>query len=75
MASCPDCGASITHAKNSAGENIPIERWTDSSGPGRFRIIKLGPPLVVEPVSPASPIDAYPDHRLDCPAHGNGLKT
>jgi hypothetical protein len=35
--------------------------------------VKLGPPLVVERVSPESPIDAHPDHRVDCPAHGNGL--
>lgn len=74
MASCPDCGANVTHAKTKAGENVPLERWTDSTGPRRYRVIAFAP-LTVEPVSPASPIDAYPDHRLDCPAHGNGLKA
>lgn len=73
MADCPNCGATITHAKTREGENIPIERWTDTSGDRRYRIIDLGPPLTVERMSPASPIDAYPDHRVDCPGHGNGL--
>ena len=74
MASCPDCGADITHAKTPQGENIPLEKWTDPTGPRRYRIVKVGPPLIVEAVAEASPIDAYPDHRADCPAHGNGLR-
>jgi hypothetical protein len=74
MASCPDCGATIDHAKTADGTNVPIERWTDVSGDKRYRIIKLGPPLIVEKVSPQSPIDAHPDHRVDCPAHDNGLR-
>lgn len=73
MANCPDCGATIDHAKTREGENIPIERWTDTTGDRRYRIVKLGPPLLVERVSERSPIDAHPDHRVDCPAHGNGL--
>jgi hypothetical protein len=74
MASCPDCGATITHAKTPSGDNIPLERWTDPNGPNRYRIVALGPPLTVEQVSPGSAIDAYPDHRNDCPSHGNGLR-
>lgn len=73
MASCPGCGADIQHAKTEEGENIPLEMWTDTTGDRRYRIVKLGPPLIVEKVSPQSMIDAYPDHRLDCPDHGNGL--
>lgn len=73
MANCPDCGATVDHAYTPEGDHIPIERWTDTTGKERYRIVKLGPPLVVEKVSPASPIDAHPDHRVDCPAHGNGL--
>jgi hypothetical protein len=73
MASCSACGANITHAKTETGENVPIERWTDTDGPDRYRIIKLGPPLIVAKVAHGSPIDAYPDHRRDCPDHGNGL--
>jgi len=73
-ATCPDCGADITHAKTGDGENIPLEKFTEPAGtPCRYRIIGLGPPLVVELVSPNSEIDAYPDHRMDCPGHGNGL--
>jgi hypothetical protein len=73
MASCPACGADITHAKLHDGTNVPLERWTDTTGNERFRIVHLGPPLIVERVSPQSAIDAYPDHRVDCPAYGNGL--
>lgn len=73
-ASCPSCGADITHAKTQDGENIPLEKWTEP-GPAdrRYRIVALGPPLVVEQVAVASTVDAYPDHRKDCPAYGNGL--
>lgn len=73
MASCPSCGADVTHAKLRNGENVPLERWTDTTGKDRYRIVELGPPLVVELVSEQSNIDAYPDHRIDCPGHGNGL--
>lgn len=73
MASCSDCGADITHAKTRGGANIPLEKFTEPDGADRYRIVELGPPLIVAAVSPQSPIDAYPDHRKDCPAHGNGL--
>lgn len=74
MASCPSCGADITHARTREGDNVPLEKWTEP-GPSekRYRIVELGPPLVVEPVTVTSAIDAYPDHRKDCPAHDNGL--
>lgn len=71
---CPDCGAQVTHAQTTAGEIIPLEKFTEPAGTAsRYRIIELGPPLVVEMVSTESAIDAYPDHRTDCPGHGNGL--
>lgn len=73
MASCPACGADITHAKTEHGATVPLEKWTDTTGAGRYRIVELGPPLVVAEVAASSAIDAYPDHRKDCPAHGNGL--
>lgn len=72
MADCTSCGAPITHAKNEYGENIPLEKWTDPDGPNRYRVVELGPPLIVALVSPSSRIDAYPDHRNDCPGHGDG---
>lgn len=73
-ATCPDCGAEITHAKTEDGEDIPLDKFTEPAGtPRRYRIVGLGPPLTVEMVSPESAIDAYPDHRTDCPGHGNGL--
>lgn len=73
MANCPDCGATVDHAYTRDGEHVPLERWTDTTGDKRYRIVELGPPLIVELASPSSAIDAHPDHRVDCPAHGNGL--
>lgn len=73
MASCRDCGADITHAQTSEGEHIPLEKWTEPSGDRRYRVVEFGPPLIAELVSSSSPAAAYPDHRKDCPSHGNGL--
>lgn len=73
MASCPSCGADIQHAKLSDGTNIPLETFTEPDGTQRYRVVELGPPLLVEPVHPEHALNAYPDHRKDCPAHGNGL--
>lgn len=73
MASCPDCGADVTHAKTTSGENIPLEKFSTPDGPKRYRVTAFGPPLLVELVSEYAAVDAYPDHRVDCPSHGNGL--
>lgn len=73
MASCPGCGADITHAQTRGGESVPLEKWTDTTGDRRYRIVKFGPPMIAETVSDTSAIDAYPDHRKDCPRHDNGL--
>lgn len=73
--SCPSCGAAITWAQDQFGTKVPLEKWTDPTGSDRYRIVELGPPLIVARVSRASAIDAYPSHYKDCPAHGNGLET
>lgn len=73
MSACPDCGADITHARTTEGVNVPLEKWTAPSGSQRYRILEFGPPLLVELVTETANIDAYPDHRVDCPSHGNGL--
>lgn len=73
MASCPSCGATIQHARvKSTGDNVPLEHFTDTTGANRYRIIEFDP-LTCELVAETSAVDAYPDHRIDCPAHGNGL--
>lgn len=51
---------------------VPLEKFTEASGDRRYRITSFTP-LKGERVSPQSGIDAYPDHRLDCPGYGNGL--
>lgn len=73
MASCPDCGAEVLHAQTESGEHVPLERWTTSEGE-RYRIVRFSHPHhTVEKIT-ASFTDGYPDHRLDCPAHYNGLR-
>lgn len=76
MARCPGCGADIQHGRLEGQEDtsVPLEMWTESGpSPDRYRIVQLGPPLVVAPVAERALGDAYPDHRKDCPAHANGL--
>lgn len=73
MANCPSCGSGITHARLADGTHIPIENFEDTTGDRRYRIVKVGPPHIVEPVAESSPLPAFPDHRKECPAHGNGL--
>lgn len=72
MASCPACGADITWAQARDGEKVPLEKYTEPTGDDRYRVTEFNP-LRVEKVSAQSPIDAYPDHRKDCPDYGNGL--
>lgn len=60
------------------GTSIPLEKWTDTTGDHRYRIIEFGDagagkPHLAEPVPPASTVAAYPDHRIDCPDFANGL--
>lgn len=52
---------------------MPLEKWTDTVGEDRYRIVTLGPPLIVAVVPEQSTVAAYPDHRKDCPDYGNGL--
>lgn len=76
MASCV-CGADIRWVvRDDTGELIPVEAHAElGPGEGRF-IVTGGRPdgrqLVTE-VNPRSEVEAYTDHRRDCPDHGNGL--
>jgi hypothetical protein len=73
MANCTDCGAEVLVGVLAEGETIPLERWTASDGE-RYRIVAFGDPhhTVEKVTTPFT--DGHPDHRLDCPAHYNGLK-
>jgi hypothetical protein len=78
MANCTACGSPVTPAVTTDGEQIQLETFTDTTGDGRYRIVETRPGqirahLTVEPVPRQSLAAAYPDHRKDCPAHGNGL--
>jgi hypothetical protein len=78
MANCPACGSPVTPAVTTDGLLVALETYADTTGRGRYRIIDTKPgdiraKLTVEQVAPQAHIPAFPDHRLDCPAHGNGL--
>lgn len=79
MATCPACGADIQHAQTEDDEKVPLEVFTEPVGASRFRVVRTEPSddgrttIIVEPVKESAPIDAYPDHRLECPDYGNGL--
>lgn len=79
MASCPACGSEVTPAVTTDGEQVALEKYTDTTGRDRYRIVEAKPGeirahLVVEKLAATSTAAAYPDHRNDCPAHGNGLR-
>jgi hypothetical protein len=75
--SCPACGATIQHARLHDGTNVPLEVFTEPTGSKRYRIIEAHADtgVQVERVRDDAPIDAFPDHRKDCPGYGNGLDT
>jgi hypothetical protein len=80
MPSCAGCGVDIRWSVHErTGERIPLEYHAEL-GPGEDRYIVTGattvaasPHHVVTPVAPGFPGEAYRDHRIDCPDHGNGL--
>ena len=74
MANCPSCGSGITHAVTETGDHVPLENFEDVIGSDRYRIVKVGPPHVVQLLAASSPSPGYPDHRRECPAHGNGQR-
>lgn len=71
---CPACGATVDVAKIKGFDaSVPLEIHTDASTDAdRYRVVGFDP-LLVERVAPGAPGDFFPDHRADCPAHGNGL--
>jgi hypothetical protein len=77
---CPACGATIQHAETADGTRIPLEIFTEPTGAGRYRVVRTEPVvqeertrIIVEPVGENAMVDAYPDHRKECPDYGNGL--
>lgn len=71
---CPDCGAPITLAKDESGNVVQLEKYTEPTGPQRWRIVKFGPPAIVAPLADDARAEGYPHHKLDCPAHDNGRR-
>lgn len=71
---CPDCGARITLAKDESGNVVQLETHTEPTGAGRWRVVRFGPPIIVAPLPADSRVEGYPHHKLDCPAHGNGIR-
>lgn len=70
---CPACGATVQVAQLADGEAVPLEMHTDaSSDADRYRLTGFEPTRA-ERVAKSASGDFYPDHRADCPGHGNGL--
>lgn len=78
MASCA-CGADIRWGViETTRERIPLEYHAEL-GPGENRYLVTGVTTdnlqhLLTPVAPNSTVEAYVDHRLDCPDYGNGLR-
>lgn len=76
MASCV-CGADIRWVKNAETDEVfPIDIHAElGPGEGRYIVTGVTPESrqIVSPVNPRSEVEAYTDHRRDCPDHGNGL--
>lgn len=74
LSRCPSCGATVQVAYDpDAGEPVPLEIHTDASSDApRYRMIGFDP-MRAERVPDGASGDFYPDHRADCPGHGNGL--
>lgn len=72
--SCPSCGAPIDLAEDvESAEMVPLEVYTDASSDApRYRFVGQAP-LRVRRVSQRAAGDFVPDHRYDCPGHGNAL--
>lgn len=75
-ATCPDCGVEVQIGVDvNTDEKVALELQTDAPTDDmpRYRIISPGPPLRVERVPDRAMDQFYPDHRYECPGHGNGL--
>lgn len=82
MADCRACGATIDWAEvegsegqgdNGGRKRVPIERGaTDTTGPDRYTVVSVGPPMLVRPIPVANTNSGFVDHRLDCPDYGAG---
>lgn len=72
--SCGRCGGTILVAQTEDGEGVPLEPYTQTVGEGRYRVLKPGPPRIVELVPVGLALEGFVDHRLDCPEFGNGVR-
>lgn len=74
---CPGCGHPIQICHDVDGNAIPLETFPEMTGERRWTVVKFGVPAEGKPhtvaaVKPDSPVSAYTDHRVDCPAGENG---
>jgi uncharacterized protein (UPF0212 family) len=71
---CPACGANVDLAiVEGTDDRVPLEIAAEVSAVAdRYAIISHAP-LVARLVSKDAAGAFFPDHRHDCPGHGNGL--
>lgn len=77
---CPACGSPIWIGETEDGTRIPLEAQPELSGEGRYMLHPepmaghgAGKPDRIQAVTPEKEIQAYADHRKDCPHFDNGL--
>lgn len=67
---CPGCGSDIWFGEDQeTGERIPLEPQPESLGEDRWTVVedRPGKPHLVQNVTPRASVQAYRDHRVDCP--------
>jgi hypothetical protein len=74
MSVCKACGGEITIAQDEeTGDIVPLELFTASAGPDRYRILVADAEgmehrtqVFVRKLPADSPREGYVDHRVDC---------
>lgn len=73
---CPACGADIWIAEvRETSERIPLEPQPEALGEDRWTVVedRRDLPHLVTAVTPAASVQAYRDHRVDCPDYSHGV--
>ena len=71
---CPACGANVDLAiVEGTDDCVPLEIAPEVAAAADRYAITGHNPLVARKVSKDAAGSYFPDHRYDCPGHGNGL--
>jgi hypothetical protein len=78
---CPACGSPIWVGELDDGTRVPLEPQPEMSGLNRYMLHPQpkqnhgpgNPDRIMGPVAPESEVQAYADHRAECPHFDNGI--